>query len=561
MIGDETGGSTGRRRRGAGRPASPESSAASAPGAGQRSAAVRPAEYRRFLRQVGVGALVPGLGLIAAGRKKLGWTVFTLFVLAVGAAIVALLRTDITEAARMGTDPDTLTWLARGLLALAVVWLLIAVVGLYLLQPRGLRAPQRLVSAALVITLVSLVVVPISFGSRYAFRQVEFIGNVFADDDQPSHTIPENASDTDPWAGQDRVNVLILGSDAGPGREETRTDTVMVASIDTDTGDAALFSLPRNLLDVPMPEGTPLHEAYPDGFRGPEEDAYYWLSSMYRFVPYEFPEFFEGIADPGAEAMKLVVGEALGLDISYYVMVNLRGFQYLVDALGGIELDVPYRIPIGTRERNGGCTEAKGWIEPGENQHLDGYHSLWFARARCGPGPVSDDYERMRRQRCVIGAIASQADPFNLLTRYQQLASAAEETMSTDIPASRLSAFAELALKVQETGLRSLPFTDDVIAYDDADYDLIREFVAESLEPPAETQAPVEDPTGDPAGNPSGDPTGGPDETPSGEDEPTAPPAEGEDGGESPAPDGEESPGAEESPDEPGGAQSIDEVC
>ncbi|WP_162606369.1 LCP family protein [Jiangella asiatica] len=545
----------GRRRGGRGRPA--PSSAGSYDPARRGSGALRPGEYRRFLRQVSVGSLVPGLSLISAGRKVLGWFVLILFLAAIAGAVVLLMRTDATSAARMGTDPDTLTLMARGLLALAVIWLVIAVVGLYLLQPEGLRAPQRLLSAVLVITLVSLMVVPISFGSRYAFRQLEFIDNVFADDDQHSLTIPDDATEGDPWAGQDRVNVLILGSDSGPGRDETRTDTVMVASIDTRTGDTALFSLPRNLLNVPMPEGTPLHEAYPDGFSGPEEDAYYWLSAMYRFVPHEFPEFFEGIADPGAETMKLVVGEALGLDISYYVMVNLRGFQYLVDALGGVELDVPYRIPIGTKEVSGGCTEASGWIEPGENQHLDGYHALWFARARCGPGPVSDDYERMRRQRCVIGAIAAQADPFNLLTRYQELATAAEETMSTDIPASRLSDFAELALEVQETGIRSLPFTDDIIEYHEPNYDLIREFVQESLEPPRETPAPSETSSPDPTDPDEPSDTADPTESPADED-PTEPPTEDP----TEPSDGESgTPGAEETPDESDGAQSIAEVC
>src|SRR5690606_21714193 len=215
--------------------------------------------------------------------------------------------------------------------------------------------------------------------------------------------------------------------------------------------------------------------AYPDGYHG-EPEAEYWLSSMYRNVPAEFPEYFEGIKDPGAEAMKLVVGEALGLDISYYVMVNLQGFQTLVDALGGVEIDVPYRIPTGTKKLAwGGCSEPSNWIEKGENQHLDGYHALWFARARCGPPPVDDDYERMRRQRCVIGAIAQQFNPFNVLRRYQQLASAAEDTMSTDIGRGRLDDFAELALKVQDAGIRSLPFTNEIVEYHDPDYDLIRE--------------------------------------------------------------------------------------
>ncbi|WP_116949555.1 LCP family protein [Jiangella endophytica] len=520
---------------------------------------VSPAEYRRFLRQVGVGALIPGAGLIAAGRKKLGWTIVALFVLLAAGAAVYVVRSGLSGLVDAGTDIDTLNLVTAGLAAIAAVWLLTALVSLYLLQPRGLRGPQRLLSALIVVVVASLVVSPLSIGSRYAYTQRDFIGNVFADDDQPSLTVPES-SDDDPWAGQQRVNVLILGSDAGPGREETRTDTIMVASINTETGDTALFSLPRNLLNVPMPPDTPLAEAYPDGFRGSEEDAYYWLSSMYRFVPYEFPDFFKDIPDPGAEAMKLVVGEVLGLDIHYYVLVNLRGFQYLVDAFGGIDIDVPYRIPIGTKEQYGRCTEPSGWIEPGENQHLDGYRALWFARARCGPGPVSDDYERMRRQRCVIGAIAEQANPTTLLRRYQQLAQAAENTMSTDITQSRLSDFAELALKVQDAGgLRSLPFTDDIITYHDPDYDVIREFVQKSLDPPAETPPPSPDtsdgPTGDATEPPAADPTEEPPAT-----DPTEEPPADDAPTDEPTGDGE-TPGATETPSDADGAVNVDDVC
>lgn len=526
-----------------------------------------PAEYRRFLRQAGVGTLIPGVGLISAGRRKLGWTVLALFLLLAAAGVSNILANGVGGLVDAGTDTGSLNLVAAGLLGVAAAWLLTALASLYLLQPRGLRGPQRLLGAVIVLVVASLVISPLSLASQYAYTQRGLIGSVFADDDTPSLTVPPS-SDEDPWAGQQRVNVLVLGSDSGPGRDETRTDTVMVASIDTESGEASLFSLPRNLLNLPMPPDTPLHDAYPDGFRGPEEDAYYWLSAVYRFVPYEFPDFFKDIPDPGAEAVKLIVGEALGLDISYYVMVNLRGFQYLVDALGGIDIDVPYRIPIGTKEQGGRCTEPSGWIEPGDNQHLDGYRALWFARARCGPGPVSDDYERMRRQRCVIGAITEQADPMTLLSRYRQLASAAEETMSTDIPASRLSDFAQLALKVQESGgLRSLPFTDDIIEYHNPDYDVIREYVQESLDPPAETpppgpgagpsDGPSDEPTGEPADGASEGPTDDPADSPTGDpsDEPT---------GEDETPSGEDegqTPGATETPSDADGAVDVDDVC
>jgi LCP family protein required for cell wall assembly len=513
-------------------------------GSGKRTVSTPPAhrgrpstaDYNRFLGLSAIGALVPGVGLIAAGRRRVGYVVLGGFLLGLVVVVLGLVRAGRSGLIAIGSDAGLLSAIGIGLLAVAAGWLLIALVGFYLLEPGGLPVPQRLLAAGVVVLSASLVVVPLTFASQRAFTHRDLISTVFADEDQPSLTVPQEATKEDPWAGKPRVNVLLLGADSGADREGTRTDTVMVASVDTESGDTALFSLPRNLLYVPFPDG-PLREAYPDGFRG-DTEAESWLYALYGRIPAEFPDYFKDIADPGAEAVKLAVGEALGLDIDYYVMVNLRGFQAVVTALGGIDIDVPYRIPIGTRTIPGvGCTRATGWIEPGQNQHLDGYHALWFARARCGPGPVNDDYERMRRQRCVIGAIAGQVDPLTLLTRYQQLAAATKDTMSTDIPQQRLDAFAELALKVQEAGIRSLPFTNEIVEYADPDYELIQEFVQESLEPPAEPAS-----TSNTPGSP--DPVGS-------EGSPT----------ETPAPDGSPAPTESATPTESEGAQFISEVC
>ncbi len=538
-----------------------EASGATVPRA-HRAVPGRPSasDFRRFLGRTFIGTVIPGTGLIAAGRRRSGVTIFTVFLLGVTAVITFVVRDGRAGVIDLGSDPDRLQVVAWGLLAAAVLWLLTAVASFYLLEPRHLRVPQRLLGVVVLVVTATLVLTPLSLGSRYAYTTSEVVGDVFVDEDeQHSLTVPEGATEKDPWAGKSRVNVLILGADSGDDRDGTRTDTVMVASIDTETGDTALFSLPRNMQYMPFPKG-PMRDAYPDGYHGDEESEY-WLFAMYKNVPAEFPEVFEDIPDPGAEALKLSVGEALGLDIDYYVMANLRGFQSLVNALGGIDIDVPYRIPIGTRAIEGvGCTRATGWIEPGENQHLDGYHALWFARARCGPGPVNDDYERMRRQRCVIGAIAQQADPFNLLVRYQQLAKVAQDNMSTDIGRQRLADFADLALKVQESGsIRSLPFTNQIVDYGDPDYDLIRTFVEDSLaapEPapsdrstgPAGSASPVDSPGSDETGEPTGDSA---DDTPDGETTRDGP----EESEESPAPD------ESATPNESAGAQSIDDVC
>jgi hypothetical protein len=65
-----------------------------------------------------------------------------------------------------------------------------------------------------------------------------------------------------PFPGLDRVNVLLLGGDAGPGRYSLRTDSMIVVSIDPDTGDTAMISVPRNLEDLPFPPGTAMADEF-----------------------------------------------------------------------------------------------------------------------------------------------------------------------------------------------------------------------------------------------------------------------------------------------------------
>jgi hypothetical protein len=101
----------------------------------------------------------------------------------------------------------------------------------------------------------------------------------------------------------------------------------------------------------------------------------------------------------------------------------------------GITVDVPRDIPWGNKSLpDGSCTRANGYIEPGAAQHLDGFQALWFARSRCG----ADDYDRMARQRCLVTAMANQADIQTLLTVFPELLDVIRENVLTDIPLDML---------------------------------------------------------------------------------------------------------------------------
>jgi anionic cell wall polymer biosynthesis LytR-Cps2A-Psr (LCP) family protein len=182
----------------------------------------------------------------------------------------------------------------------------------------------------------------------------------------------------------------------------------------------------------------------------------------------------------------------LGLRIDYYTILDLDGFSGLVDAMGGVVVNVPREIPIGGGHnlKTGAPLPIHGYVHKGRRR-LNGREALWFARSREG----SDDYDRMRRQRCMVGALLDQSNPVRLLASYPRLAQVLKDNLQTDVPRSDLAAWVTLVERVQRGGIVSLPFTNDVISTVHPDFAAIRQYVAESLNPPAKAATPAPSPT------------------------------------------------------------------
>jgi len=195
-------------------------------------------------------------------------------------------------------------------------------------------------------------------------------------------------------------------------------------------------------------------------------------------VPVKVPGNVLGKTDNlGADVMKLSVGQALGLKVDYYALINLQGFSKMVDALGGVRLNINTYIPMG------GNTDLhippKEYLHPGANQKLDGRSTLWYARGRYG----SDDFARMDRQRCVINAMIKQANPTNVLTRYEDIANASKSIVYTDIPQEVLPAMVDLSLRVKQGNVRSVVFKDGVSGFTSVypDFSLMRSRVKKAI--------------------------------------------------------------------------------
>ena len=473
-----------RSNRAAGRRSAPRASRSRHRGHRARSAS-------QALGLTLLSTLIPGLGFVLGGRKKLGAFVMTLSIgLLVIGAYIGLTKRDSVLA--LAVDPKRLLIATAAVVVLGFLWICVVISSHKLLRPISLTATGRLAGSMFVGLLCFGIAVPTTVAAQTVMAQRDLVGSVFqSEGNSKSATRPKVEDKKDPWANTPRLNLLLLGADDGVGREGTRTDTVIVASIDTKTGDTSLISLSRNFMRMPFPEDSPLYKKFPDGYWDPDlgnvEQPEYYLDSMYDNIPRKYPHILGPSDNEGADVMKVSVGAAMGLDIDYYMQVNLKGFEQIIDALGGITVNINYKVPIGGDYGAGpGSNSEKkpsGYLQPGPNQKLNGHDALWFARGRYG----LSDPSRQERQRCTIHAIVNSANPATLVTKYQAIASASKQLLRTDIPQEILPAFIDLGMKVKNANVANVDLdkSKNFPTGKNPDYEAMREIVQNAIQPKA----------------------------------------------------------------------------
>ena len=412
---------------------------------------------RRAVSLLLLTVAVPGAAQLSFGNRRAGrwmvriWAGLWLLVALIAAGWFLARGLVLT----LVTQPSLLTLAAGGLILLGAVWPVLVADAWRLGQAGlvGARLRRRVTLLAVLLMLVTSL--PLFAAGRRVWAAGDLIGSVFGAGHRSA-------------SADGRYNVLLLGGDAGADRVGVRPDSITLASIDARTGRAVLVSLPRNLENVPFPNGSLAAKELPDGWSCGDACL---LNSLYQWGG-QHPALFPDAADPGAEATKQAVSAVTGLKVNYYVLVDLAGFRKLIDAMGGIKLTVSSRVPIG-----GGTSKVSGYIKPG-TRTLDGYHALWYARSRHG----SSDYERMARQRCVMTAMVNQLDPTTLLGRFQQIAGASKDVVSTDIPAAELPRFIQLGTRAKSARITSVQFVPPLIVPSRPDLGLIRRKVAAAIE-------------------------------------------------------------------------------
>jgi len=412
--------------------------------------------FRRALTLLVMTLLVPGSAQLVAGRRAVGRFAIRVAMTVLGTLVLVVLVGLVWHGFVYWLASNTLVlgFVRLLLCALAIGWALLFMDAWRLGRPLGLQQRQRLLMVGLNGLLCFAVVGSLLFASHLVAVQRNLVSSMFGDGiETPAH--------------DGRYNILLLGGDSGADRVGLRPDSLTVASIDADTGRTILFGLPRNMTNFPFAEDSVMAEQFP----GTYDCSTCELNSLSTWAT-DHRGLFKGYADPGVEATMEGVEGITGLKINYYAMVNLQGFRSMVQAVGGLTLNVRDRIPIG-----GVGGPVTDHIEPGV-QKLNGFQTLWFARSREG----ADDYSRMARQKCVMNAMLQQLSPTTVVTKFEAIANASEKLVTTDLPASELGRFAELAMKARARPIRTVSFVPPAIDTADPDVGKIQSMVQTAVD-------------------------------------------------------------------------------
>ncbi|MGY2873976.1 hypothetical protein ACVW00_001166 [Marmoricola sp. URHA0025 HA25] len=288
--------------------------------------------FRRAVALMVMTLVLPGSAQLVAGRREVGRVAMRIWfgLVAFGFLFLLVSVFSHTFAIWFFTSTFNLGLIRFALMALAVGWALLLVDAWRLGEPLALRQKQRLAMVGINGVLCFAVAGSLLYASHVVNVNKDVLAAVFG-------------SSKVTGAHEGRFNILLLGGDSGADRWGLRPDSITVASIDEETGKTVLFGLPRNMLNFPFAKGSIMAQQFPRGYNCGTQCE---LNSLATWAA-DHKALFKGVANPGVEATKEAVEGITGLKVNYYAMVNLRGFQKMVDAVGGVTLDVRDRIPIG----------------------------------------------------------------------------------------------------------------------------------------------------------------------------------------------------------------------
>jgi LCP family protein required for cell wall assembly len=295
-------------------------------------------------------------------------------------------------------------------------------------------------------------------------------------DEQPARVrLSPGAQELPDISGKkDRVNILLMGIDQRAGDPGPwRTDTMILVSIDPATNSASMLSIPRDLW-VPIP-----------GMGENRINMAHYLGDAN-----DYP-------GGGPALAQKTVWYALGIPVHYYVRINFDGFERLLDAIGGITVNV--EKPIDDDKYPDGNYGTMQVHIPAGVQQMDGRTALQFARSRHGTG----DFDRMARQQALI--VAARDKVLNLdipISSLPKMLDLAGDTISTNLSFGEMYALAQMVKQIGRDQIRHGVIDDSMTTtvttpeqwmVEVPDWDKVQKLVDELFPAPSPSTEPTPD--------------------------------------------------------------------
>jgi LCP family protein required for cell wall assembly len=382
-------------------------------------------------------ALIPGLGHLVAGRPLRAFLFVSPLLVMTATALLVVATTSSPRLAATLLSAEVI-WGLLAAQALLLASRLIAV-GSSLFDPTLPRPSRR--DLAPIALLLAFVIAPQAYAGYATEVAREAADQIFvepvavaapsgspAPDPSFLASAPPSASASPSVSPSgERITGLLIGVDAGVGRNTYLTDTMIVVSLDLGTRTVSMLSIPRDMVDVPLPDG----RTYRDKVNS--------LVSYARRNPAAFP----GSDGTGFDVLMDALSTLLNVPIDYYATVNLGGFVRVVDTLGGVDVNVARAFCDPTYDEYG---FTRGFAITAGRHHLNGQQALAYARVRKASG--ESDFTRAARQQEVISGIRDAIVGGGFLNDPIGLLEAIGQTVQTNVPRGLLPDLAELASEV-----------------------------------------------------------------------------------------------------------------
>ena len=389
--------------------------------------------------------LWPGLGQWYGGRTRSA-LLFAGPVLFIALLLIGQVVGGVGQlAALLLTPSSALTILI--LIGLLAVWRLLAIADS--MTVGGVREPLRRRTTLTTFAILAALVVAVHGLAGYgAWAFYDASSRIFVADTSPDETsapatagpgaTPAPSDDyvaapvATPETTSSRINVLLTGIDSAESRNTALTDTLLVASIDPETADVVLISIPRDISDFELFDGRT--------FTGKINSFMTWVRNH--------PDDFE---DGPLTTLVKQVGYLLGAPIHYYAAIDLAGFRRMIDLVGGVTVDNPKRI---ADSRYDWLDGRRGFFLSAGKHKLDGDTALAYVRSRQGVG--DSDFTRARRQQQVLLALRDKLTKPSMLPELPGILDAAGDTVRTNFPSARVGEMIDLAQRVETDEVRQV---------------------------------------------------------------------------------------------------------